>query len=90
MKPDDIQCVKSLGLAAFALGRKESSFQAYQTALSLNPMDEEALFGMGILFVSTGDLKSALRKHESLQSIKSQLCDDLYAKILERKELRMA
>jgi tetratricopeptide (TPR) repeat protein len=90
LKPDDIQCIKSLGLAAFALGRKESSLQSYRIALSLDPMDAEALFGMGILFVSSGDLKSAYRQYELLQSVKSNLCDDLYAKILERKELRMA
>jgi tetratricopeptide (TPR) repeat protein len=90
LKPDDIQCLKSLGLAAFALGRKESCFKAYQIVLGLNPLDEEALFGMGILYVSTGDLKCAYRHYETLQSLKSSLCEDLYSKILERKELRMA
>ncbi|MEO7425345.1 MAG: hypothetical protein ABI036_09165, partial [Fibrobacteria bacterium] len=67
-----------------------ASFQSYRIALGLNPLDEEALFGMGILHVSSGDLKCALRQHELLVSIKSGLAEDLYVKILERKELRMA
>ena len=89
LKPDNIQCIKSLGLAAFALGRKESSLQSYRIALSLNPRDEEALFGLGILFVSSGDLKAAYRQYELLAEVKSPLGEDLYAKIVERKELRM-
>ena len=89
LRPDDIQCIKSLALAAFALGSRESSFKSYQIALSLNSRDEEALFGLGILFVSSGDLKSAFRQYEILQS-NPLLCEDLYAKILERKDLLMA
>jgi tetratricopeptide (TPR) repeat protein len=89
LRPDDIQCVKSLGLAAFALGRRQASFQSYQIALGLNPRDEEALFGMGILYVSSGDLKAAYRQYECLHELKSPLCEDLYSKIVERKELRM-
>lgn len=88
LRPDDIQCIKSLGLAAFALGHRQSSFQSYQIALSLNPRDEEALFGLGILYVSSGDLKAAYRQYELLIGSKSPLAEDLYAKIVERNELR--
>jgi protein O-GlcNAc transferase len=87
LKPDDMQCVKSLALAAFAMGRKDSSFQFYKIALGLNGKDEEALFGLGILFVSTGDLKNAYRQYETLQSVNPILAEDLYGKIVERKEL---
>jgi hypothetical protein len=44
---------------------------------------------MGILYVSSGDLKAAYRQYECLHELKSPLCEDLYAKIVERKELRM-
>ena len=56
----------------------------------LNDKDEEAIFGLGILFVSTGNLRSAYRQYEALQAVNPFLAEDLYGKIVERKELRLA
>jgi tetratricopeptide (TPR) repeat protein len=88
--PLDIQCIKSLALAAFAMGQKDASLQSYQKALSLSPLDTEVLFGLGILYVSSGNLKCAYKQYELLLANKSHLAEDLYARILERKDLLAA
>ena len=90
LKPGSLQCIKSLALASFAVGKKESSREYYETALSMRPGDEEALFGLGILFISSGNLKSAYRQYEALHPLNAALAEDLYAKIVERKDLRLA
>ncbi len=90
LNQNNIQCVKSLALSLFALGRKDSSLEYYQLALALDPQDAEALFGLGILYVSSGNLKCAHRQYEALVASKSHLAEDLYAKILERNEILMA
>jgi tetratricopeptide (TPR) repeat protein len=83
LKPGDLQCLKSLALASFALGRKEESLHSYECVLQIRPDDAESHFGIGLLHLSGGNPKGAYQRYEILKALNSPLAGELQAKILE-------
>jgi len=66
-------------------GRHQEAIAAYKKAISENPGDAMAHYGLGVVYILTGDYPAAMEESKVLRDVNGEMADKLYALSLEKE-----
>jgi Flp pilus assembly protein TadD len=69
---------RNLGASYARLGRYERAVVALRRAIAINPEDAEAYRDLGVVYILSSDMKSALEQHEILRKLDPGKAEELF------------